>query len=90
MSETRKKPLSATAKRVAAYRQRQRSAGLKPRTIWVPDTKDPAFIAEYQRQALALAADPTGEDEIMEWLAAVSDWPRGDDDIPAYTLPDKK
>lgn len=62
------------AKRMANYRQRMRAQGLRPVQIWMPDTKDPAFIAECRRQAAALAAyDPAGE-ELMDFVEKVMDW----------------
>jgi len=45
--------------------------GLRPVQLWVPNTKDPAFIAECRRQSMKL--DPTKEAGIMEWIDAVRD-----------------
>jgi Protein of unknown function (DUF3018) len=74
MSRTSKKPLSPH-KRMASYRQRMRSAGLRPVQIWVPDTRAPGFAAKCRRQARAVAAgDPAG-DEIMRFVEGVRDWP---------------
>ena len=71
MTALQKKSRSTSAKRVADYRRRMRESGLVPKTIWVPDTKDPAFVAEYERQARAIAADLEGEADIMAWIEAV-------------------
>jgi len=60
---------------MASYRQRMRSAGLRPVQIWVPDTAAPGFVAKCRRQARAIAAgDPAG-DEIMRFIEGVRDWP---------------
>jgi hypothetical protein len=90
MSTPQKKLQSATAKRVASYRQRKRDAGLVPKTIWVPDTRDPKFIEEYRRQAKAIAAsssrDAKEADALMEALYAELDL----GPIPEYRLPGEK
>ena len=66
-----------------------RDAGLVPKTIWVPNTKDPAFIAEYRRQARLIAARTAEDAEIMGWIEAVtSDLDLGP--IPEYRVPDQK
>jgi Protein of unknown function (DUF3018) len=49
------------------YRERMRAKGLRPKQIWLPDTKDPKFIEEYRRQLQALRNDPQ-EHEIMDEL----------------------
>jgi len=65
----------APPKRMAAYRQRMRAAGLRPVQIWVPDVRAPGFADACRRQARAVAlSDPAG-DEIMRFVAAVSEWP---------------
>jgi len=46
---------SGSAERVQKYRDGLRAKGLKARTVWVPDTRDAAFLKEYRRQ-LALIA----------------------------------
>jgi hypothetical protein len=88
MSKPAKKPVSS-ANRVAAYRQRMRAAGLVQKTVWTYDTKDPAFIAEIDRQCRAIAADVEAEAEIMDWIERASE---GVDlgPIPAYRLPTKR
>jgi Protein of unknown function (DUF3018) len=75
MSKPQKKPVPA-AKRMSQYRARLRAAGLKPVTLWLPDTKSPAFIAEMRRQSLAIAAHDPGGDEILKWIEDVYEWPR--------------
>ncbi len=63
------------AQRMAAYRQRMRAQGLRPKQIWMPDTKSPEFIAECRRQSLALAAIEKEDDELMSFLEKIQDWP---------------
>ena len=36
------------------HREKLRAAGLRPVRFWVSDTRDPQFVAELQRQCLAL------------------------------------
>ena len=55
-----------------------RTRGLRPVQIWVPDTRSPEFIAEYQRQAKAIAASDPAGDEIMEWIESGYEWPEYD------------
>ncbi len=90
MSTPVKKRQSPTARRVAAYRNRMREAGFVARTIWVPDTSDPTFAIEYDRQCRAIAeherTNPEAQAVAEAWFEA-SDWPRGTDDIPDYDPP---
>ena len=73
-SRPKRKPIPA-AKRMSAYRARLRAAGLKPVTIWLPDTKSAAFRAEMRRQSLVIAAhDPAGDD-MLKWIEATYEWP---------------
>jgi hypothetical protein len=65
---------SSPAKRMSAYRDRMRAAGLRPVQIWVPDTRSTAFAEICRKQSLAIAkSDPAGDD-IMHILHDVSDW----------------
>ncbi len=75
MSTPQKRPQSASARRVANYRQRMRDAGYVPKTIWVHDTKSPEYAAEARRQSIAVAAHDPGGDEVMVWLDDVRAWP---------------
>jgi hypothetical protein len=71
-----KKKRPTVAERVAKHRKGLRHAGLRPIQIWVPDTRDPGFAAECERQSLLAAKDPH-EKEIMEWIEKVTegnDW----------------
>jgi hypothetical protein len=60
---------------MASYRQRMRTAGLRPVQIWVPDTRSPDFIEVCRRQARAVAASDPAGDELMRFVADVQDWP---------------
>ena len=51
--------------------QRLWDQGLRPRVFWVPDTKDPEFIAKMRREAQEIARC-THEDESMDFLESVS------------------
>jgi len=81
MDAQRKKLMTAT-ERMAAYRQRMRAAGLRPVQIWLPDTKDPKFVAEFRRQIKLLARDDPGGQEALHWIEETYDWP--EDNGPAY------
>jgi hypothetical protein len=39
-----------------SYRKRLRARGLRPVQLWVRDTRSPAFIEAFRRQALRVAA----------------------------------
>ncbi len=71
-SKAKTKPASGAA-RVAKRRAALRRAGLRPVQIWVPDTRNPAYVADVKRRCLALRGDPQ-EKEILDWIAAVSDY----------------
>lgn len=46
---------SSSAEKSRRYRERMRAQGLRPVQIWVPDTRNPAFIAECKRQMKRLS-----------------------------------
>ena len=73
--KSRKRPTPA-AKRMAEYRARLRAAGLKPVQLWLPDTKDPQFIAACREQARRLAEHDRAGDEIDRDFAEAQDWPK--------------
>jgi len=64
----------SSSDKVRAYRERQRSKGLRLIQIWVPDTRSPEFLAEAHRQSLAVAESP-GEKEDQEFVDALVEWP---------------
>ena len=49
--------------KVRAHRERMRAQGLRPVVFWLPDTDDPAFIAEAHRQSLVVANSPSEADD---------------------------
>ena len=51
--------------------QRLWDRGLRPVVMWLPDTKDPEFIAKMRREAQEIARC-THEDESMDFLESVS------------------
>jgi hypothetical protein len=52
-----------------------RAEGLRPVVIWVPDTDRPEF-QESLRQEIEAIRDSPEEQEILDWLEQVSDWPK--------------
>jgi hypothetical protein len=64
--------MAKSAARVERHRKALRAAGLRPRQIWVPDTRQPGFAEECRRQSLLLRDDPH-EQEILEWLEKAAD-----------------
>ncbi|MEI6285218.1 MAG: antitoxin MazE family protein [Bacillota bacterium] len=61
-----------TTARVQRHRDKLRAAGLRPIQLWVPDTKNPAFIEECRRQSRLLKNDPQ-EKEVTEWIESAFD-----------------
>jgi len=64
---------SASAPRMKRYRDRMRTAGLRPIQLWVPDTRATSFAEECHRQSAALLND-TAEREAAAFIEAVSAW----------------
>lgn len=62
--------------KVAAHRARMRAQGLRPVTIWVPDTRAAEFTAEARRQSEAVAASGEERAEIA-FIESVSWWKPG-------------
>ena len=50
-------------KKVADYRARLGSQGLRPIQIWVLDVRSPKFAAEAHRQSLLIANSPYAEED---------------------------
>jgi Protein of unknown function (DUF3018) len=66
-----RKPMASaedSAQKVARSRERMRAAGLRPVQFWVPDTRQPGFAAEVQRQCLALRGDAAQADAPRDGL----------------------
>lgn len=74
MPATRKSREGAT-RRMAAYRDRMRAAGLRPVQIWTYDTRDPAFLARCREQAAAVAADDPEGEAFDRFIEAAYEWP---------------
>lgn len=73
-SSKARNPKSSTD-RMAAYRRRQREAGLRPVQIWVPDLRKPDILAEYRRQAQLIAHSDVAGTDALEWIEAAYGWP---------------
>ena len=69
LKPARSKPVQAR-ERVAAYRKRMRKLGYRAVETWVPDTRNPKFIAEFQRQCRAVARKERKDRAMMDWLDA--------------------
>lgn len=67
-----KRPLASRDK-VRAHRIRLRAQGLRPVTMWVPDTRTPAFAAAARKQCLRANRSPHAERD-QAWVDAMSDW----------------
>ena len=53
---------SGTSNKATRHRARMRAAGLRPVQFWVPDTRNPEFVADLQRQCLSLKDDKAEAD----------------------------
>lgn len=58
--------------RVQKRRAQLKAQCMRPVQIWVPDTRNAAFVAECRRQSALLAADPQ-ERETLDWIEQVAD-----------------
>jgi DNA-binding LacI/PurR family transcriptional regulator len=72
---TSKRKSEATRERVRKHREALRASGLRPVTHWVPDTRNPEFVAAYRKEREALAKssreNPEREAEYWAWANAV-------------------
>lgn len=59
--------------RVRRHRAKLRQQGMKPITIWVPDTSSADFAREAHRQSVAIASHAADEDE-QRWVDEASIW----------------
>ncbi|QET03924.1 DUF3018 family protein (plasmid) [Cupriavidus pauculus] len=62
----------STALRAREFRAAKAALGLRQVLLWVPDTRDPIYIAECKRQSALIAAEPR-EWELAEELSQMSD-----------------
>ena len=68
----KRKPLTSREK-VRAHRARMRAQGLRPVTLWLPDTRSPEFGAQAHRDSLAIANGPhEGNDQAF--IDSISWW----------------
>lgn len=51
-----------------------RAKGLRPVQIWAYDTSAPGFREEIERELEAIRNSPE-EEEILDWIEKVADWP---------------
>ncbi len=59
------------AVRVQKRRSALRLAGLRPVQIWVPDTRQPGFAAQCNRQSKLAAKSDLGDAEMLQFMDAV-------------------
>ncbi|HOV84883.1 MAG TPA: antitoxin MazE family protein [Syntrophobacteraceae bacterium] len=63
---------NAAREKMQRYRERLRSAGLRPVQVWVPDTSAPGFAEEARRQSLLVSRSPS-EEEALDFIEAAAD-----------------
>jgi len=68
--------------RVARHRAALRAQGLRPKQIWVPDTRAPGFWEGIQREMAAIAASESERDD-QAFIDSISEW----DELPPYDAP---
>ena len=65
----------STKERMRKHRELMRASGLRPLTRWVPDTRNPQFVAEYRRQRQLLAerarGNPNVQAKYWKWADSV-------------------
>lgn len=66
--------MPSTRDRVRQHRERLRRQGLRPLQIWVPDVRAPEFVAEAQRQSVAVATSGYEPDDQAFVDAISSAW----------------
>ena len=59
------------AVRVQKRRSALRLAGLRPVQIWVPDTRQPGFAAQCNRQSKLAAKSDLADAEMLQFIDAV-------------------
>lgn len=62
---TKAKRLSS-AEKSRRYRERMRSKGMRLMQVWVPNTEDPRFVEECNRQAKIIAESEEGDLDFYE------------------------
>jgi AmiR/NasT family two-component response regulator len=61
------------AKRVRKHREKMKTAGLKPVTIWVPDVNAPGYREQLERDIAIINADADSM-LVMEQMLSVADF----------------
>ena len=64
--------VNVVSEKMRRYRERLRSAGLRPVQMWVPDTGAPGFAEEARRQSV-LVSRGAGEREALDFIEAAAD-----------------
>jgi len=70
--------------RVRAHRAKLRAQGLRPVTLWLPDTTSPEFIEQARRDSLAVANAADRED-VAAFIESVQAWPPDEPGMPDYS-----
>src|SRR5260363_372592 len=63
----------SSAPAMQKLRNQRRANGMRPIQIWVPDTSQPEFVSECQRQTRNIASNVTYEREIMDLSGSTAD-----------------
>ncbi|KAF0333043.1 DUF3018 domain-containing protein [Gigaspora margarita] len=82
----------SSAPAMQKLRNQRRANGMRPIQIWVPDTRQPEFVSECQRQTRNIASNVTYEREIMDWIESTADTQGHIEDAPVFRVviePDK-
>lgn len=69
---TAKRPMSSRDK-VRAHRARLRAQGMRPITVWVPDTRSPKLKAEARRQCRLANKSPHARKD-QAWVDSMIEW----------------
>jgi hypothetical protein len=64
--------VNVVREKMRRYRERLRSAGLRPVQMWVPDTGAPGFAEEARRQSVLVSCG-AGEREALDFIEAAAD-----------------
>lgn len=63
----------SSASAMRKLRNQRRSDGMRPIQLWVPDTRQPEFVAECRRQVRNVASNVIHEREMMDWIESTAD-----------------
>lgn len=65
---------STPADKMTRYRHRLREQGLRPVQLWVPDIRDPAFVARVQKEVSSLSK--ARESDALAFIESAADLDR--------------